>query len=57
MDPKDLNRRDFHKLSMAALGGVIGGVVFSNCGPAEKPAEEAPSERGTSSRKATRGNC
>ncbi len=42
MDPKDLNRRDFHKLSMAALGGVIGGVVFSNCGPAEKPAEEAP---------------
>ncbi len=42
MDPKDLNRRDFHKLSMAALGGVIGGVVFANCGPAEKPAEGAP---------------
>lgn len=36
MDPHDLNRRDFHRLTMAALGGVLAGTV-AGCGE-DKPA-------------------
>lgn len=36
MDPQELNRRDFHRLTMAALGGALAGTV-AGCGD-DKPA-------------------
>ncbi|HEY3968944.1 MAG TPA: hypothetical protein VGM05_30625 [Planctomycetaceae bacterium] len=42
MDPQDLNRRDFHRLTMAAVGGVLAGTV-AGCGSDDKPAA-APSK-------------
>jgi hypothetical protein len=37
MDDQGLNRRDFHRLSMAALGGVVAGTV-AGCSEEKKPA-------------------
>ena len=37
MDDQQVNRRDFNRLSMAALGGVVAGTV-AGCGGEEKPA-------------------
>lgn len=37
MDPQELNRRDFHRLTMAAVGGVLAGTV-AGCGGEDKPA-------------------
>ena len=31
MSRKDLSRRDFNKLSVAALGGALSGALFSSC--------------------------
>ena len=40
MDDQELNRRDFHRLSMAALGGVVAGTV-AGCGGDDKPTAPA----------------
>src|SRR5437764_13091664 len=40
MDPQDLNRRDFHRLTMAAFGGVLAGTI-AGCGEQTKPAAPA----------------
>jgi hypothetical protein len=37
MDDQELNRRDFNRLTMAALGGVMAGTV-AGCGGEDKPA-------------------
>jgi hypothetical protein len=37
MDPQELNRRDFHRLTMAAVGGVLAGTI-AGCGGDDKPA-------------------
>ena len=37
MDDQELNRRDFNRLTMAALGGVVAGTV-AGCGGEDKPA-------------------
>ncbi len=42
MDHQDLNRRDFHRLTMAAVGGVLAGTV-AGCSGDDKPAA-APSK-------------
>jgi hypothetical protein len=39
MSSSDLNRRDFHRLSMAAMGGLMTGAA-AGCG--EQPAAKAP---------------
>lgn len=39
MNPQELNRRDFHRLSMAAFGGALAGTM-AGCGEEKKP--EAP---------------
>lgn len=39
MSSSDLNRRDFHRLSMAAMGGLMAGAA-AGCG--EQPAAKAP---------------
>ena len=44
MDPQELNRRDFHRLTMAAVGGVLAGTV-TGCGgdaPPVAPPKAAP---------------
>ncbi len=56
MDPQDLNRRDFHRLTMAAFGGVLAGTI-SGCGDQTKPAAPAkpattPSGAGTDAKPA-----
>ncbi|MBI3863558.1 MAG: hypothetical protein HY290_16835 [Planctomycetia bacterium] len=51
MDPHDINRRDFHRLTMAALGGALTGTVVG-CGD-DKPAAPAKSGAGTPSQPAT----
>jgi hypothetical protein len=40
MNEQELNRRDFHRLTMAAFGGVVAGTV-AGCGSEEKPAAPA----------------
>lgn len=35
-ETKDLGRRDFHKLSLAALSGVVAGSLFGGCKSDEK---------------------
>jgi hypothetical protein len=37
MDRPELNRRDFHRLTMAAFGGAVAGAV-AGCGEEKKPA-------------------
>jgi len=37
MDHPELNRRDFHRLTMAAFGGAVAGS-FAGCGEEKKPA-------------------
>jgi hypothetical protein len=46
MDPQELNRRDFHRLTMAAVGGVLAGSV-AGCGE-DKPAPPVKTPTGTS---------
>ena len=41
MSQKDYTRRDFHKLSAAALGGMLS-VGAIGCGGSDKPAESTP---------------
>ena len=36
MSAKDLGRRDFHRLSLAAVSGVLAGSLFSGCKSDEK---------------------
>jgi hypothetical protein len=40
MDENELNRRDFSRLTMAALGGIVAGTV-AGCGGEEKPTAPA----------------
>src|SRR5262245_34075510 len=44
MENPELNRRDFHRLTMAAFGGVVAGTL-SGCGD-EKPQGTGPSPAG-----------
>lgn len=37
MDQQELNRRDFHRLTMAAFGGALAGTM-AGCGEENKPA-------------------
>jgi len=41
MNPQELNRRDFPRLSMAAFGGALAGTM-AGCGEEKKPAPAAP---------------
>ena len=47
MDPQDLNRRDFHRLAVAAFGGIVAGAAVGSGasappnGTAEKKADPA----------------
>ena len=41
MNLQELNRRDFHRLSMAAFGGALAGAM-AGCGEEKKPAPGAP---------------
>lgn len=40
MDDQELNRRDFHRLTMAAFGGAVAGTM-AGCGGDDKPAPPA----------------
>ncbi len=46
MSSNDLNRRDFHRLSMAAMGGVMAGAV-AGCNPQPAMAPPATAPAGT----------
>jgi len=46
MDRPELNRRDFHRLTMAAFGGVVAGSI-AGCGKEKKPAGPEPTPGGT----------
>lgn len=51
MSKREVNRRDFHRWGMAALGGVWAGAMAGCGGPAEEPAAETttPSEEAMAS--------
>lgn len=44
MNPKNLGRRDFHKLSLAAVGGIVAGSVLGGCKSEEKSGTAASGE-------------
>lgn len=44
MENSELNRRDFHRLSMAAFGGALAGSVVG-CAPAAAPPAGAPAAK------------
>lgn len=46
MENSELNRRDFHRLSMAAFGGALAGSVVG-CSPAASPPSGAPAAKPT----------
>jgi hypothetical protein len=47
MRPENVSRRDFHKLSAAALGGLIAGATLGCNEEATKPAKTAGTESGS----------
>lgn len=46
MDHPELNRRDFHRLTMAAFGGAVAGTL-AGCGEEKKPAGTGTTPGGT----------
>lgn len=54
MNPEELNRRDFHRLSMAAFGGALAGTL-AGCGE-EKKAAAPPAGAGAARSQPAAGN-